>query len=358
MNKKTICALLGAVLCLSGCGTDAGPSSALTGAQSAAEISDSSDAADSTETESQTAASPERLFGGYVTIKSGSLKLRREPNDSSDMLAAIPAGTQLDVFASGVNGWYKVSYDGHTGYVSAKYVREIEDDDTHAQTTVQTDQTAQTDQTTQTGQTLQTTQTGQTVQTTQTSQSAQTVQTEATRPRLLFAGFADGGEAGVDLLAEPKAGAKVIGKIPNGTGAEFCESGKDGWYFVHFNGRDGYVQAEYARKSEETKPPVSDAEKKALEPVVGMWFEAGVMFARTLVVSEDGSFQLDYRGGGSMYGTVSAETADGETRYCFYDEEQELLGRYRKTVENGMAELLPDSEDAPAFERSVTDADN
>lgn len=348
MNRKMmIWALLGAVICLSGCGTDAGASSSLTGSQFAAERSDSSDAAESTGTEPQTgasaaqtaaseltdrtetqtaaAASAERLFGGCVAVKSGSLKLRREPNDSSDQLTAVPAGTQLDIYASGVDGWYRISYDGHTGYVSAKYIKEIEDDDT--QTTVQT------------------------------AQTNQTVQTEATKPKLLFAGFADGGEAGVELRSEPKAGAGTIGMIPNGTGVEFCESGKDGWYFVHFNGRDGYVQAEYARKYEETKPPVSDAEKKALKPVVGMWFEAGEMFARTLVISEDGSFQLDYRGGGSLYGTVAAETADGETRYSFYDEEQELWGRFRKAVENGMEELLPDSEDDPSFERCVPDAD-
>ncbi len=345
-RKVMIWALLGAVICLSGCGADAVGSSPMTGSKSGAELSDLLDAAEengtetqnsttaaqtvtsgqteSTETQTAAASPAEQMFVGYVAVSSGSLRLRSEPNDNSEQLAAIPAGTQLDIYASGVNGWYKVSYDGKTGYVSAKYIREIGDGDTPAQTTAQT---------------------------------AQTVQTETAKPKLLFAGFADGGEAGVELLREPKAGAKTIGMIPNGTYVEFCDSGNDGWYFVHFNGRDGYVEAKYARKNEETTPSVSDAEKKALEPIVGMWFESGVMFARTLVVSEDGSFQLDYRGGGSMYGTVTAETADGEIRYCFYDEEQALWGRFRKNVENGMAELLPDHEEDPAFERSVTDAD-
>lgn len=342
MNRKLmIGALLGAVICLSGCGTDAGYSAPLTGSMpAAADTAALSETAEETGTETQTAstaaqtvssgqtdstaaqtsgtASAERLFGGYVALSSGSLNLRREPNDRSDKLAAIPAGTQLDIYSGGVDGWYKVTYEGQSGYVSAKYIKEISDDDTPAQTTVQT---------------------------------------EATKPKVLFEGFVDGGEAGVDLLQEPKTGAKTIGKIPNGTVVEFCNGGKVGWYLVHYNGRDGYVQAEYAKEIEETRPPVSEADKKAFEPIIGMWFEAGEMFPRTLVVSENGDFQLDYRGGGSLYGTVSAETANGETWFCFYDEEHELWGRFRKAADSGMEELRPDNEDDPYFERSMTEAD-
>ena len=342
MNRKLmIGAMLGAVICLSGCGTDSGYSAPPTGTLPAAtETAASPGTAEETGTETQTGstaeqtvssgqtdstaattsgtAAAERLFGGYVALSSGSLNLRSEPNDRSDKLASIPAGTQLDIYAGGVDGWYMVSFDGKTGYVSAKYIKEIEDDDTHAQTTVQT---------------------------------------EATKPKILFDGIIDSGEASVDLLREPKNGAKTIDKIPNGTWLEFCESGKDGWYSVHYTGRDGYVKAEYARKNEDTRPPVSDAEKKALEKIAGMWFEAGEMFPRTLVVAENGDFQLDYRGGGSLYGTVSAETANGETWFSFYDEEHELWGRFRKAVDSGMAQLCPDNEDDPYFERSMTDAD-
>ena len=341
MNRKMmIGALLGTVICLSGCGTDTGVSAPLNSSQTAVETEAATERPDTDTTEERvtetksgdsTAASgqtestaaqttgtaaSERLFGGYVALSSGSLNLRSEPNDKSDKLTSIPAGTQLDVFPGGVDGWYRVTFEGQTGYVSAKYIRKIEDDDTHAQTTVRT---------------------------------------ESPKPKPLFEGFADGGEAGVDLLQEPKADAKTIGKIPNGTSLEFCDGGKPGWYFVHYNGRDGYVQAEYAKEYEETRPPVSDAKKKAVEPVVGMWFESEAMFARTLVISEDGGFQLDYRGGGSLYGMVTAENSDGETWFCFYDEENELWGRFRKTVEDDTVKLLPDNEDDPAFEHSLTD---
>ena len=341
MNRKMmIGALLGAVICLSGCGTDAGVSAPLNSSQTAVETEAATDRPDtdtteervtetksgdstaaSGETESTAAqttgtAAAERLFGGYVALSSGSLNLRREPNDRSDKLTSIPAGTQLDIYSGGVDGWYKVTFDGQTGYVSAKYIKEIGDGDVPAQTTART---------------------------------------EAAKPKFLFEGTVDGGEAGVDLLQEPKAGAKTIGKIPNGTFVDFYDGGKPGWYFVHHNGRDGYVQAEYARENEETKPPVSEEKKKAIEPVAGMWFEADVMFARTMVVYEDGRFQLDYRGGGTLYGTVTVETADGETWYVFYDEEQELWGRFQKGAAYGMEQLLPDNEEDPTFERSMAD---
>ena len=52
------------------------------------------------------------------------LKLREEPTTKSTVLAYIPAGTKLEVISPAEN-WYKVTYNGKTGYVSAGYVEVV-----------------------------------------------------------------------------------------------------------------------------------------------------------------------------------------------------------------------------------------
>ena len=69
----------------------------------------------------------ERLFGGYVNTESGDLNLREQPNTSSKILAEIPKGTQLDIYASGESGWYKVAYNGKIGYVSSEFIEMIQE---------------------------------------------------------------------------------------------------------------------------------------------------------------------------------------------------------------------------------------
>ena len=71
----------------------------------------------------------DRLFGGYVETQGDTLNLRKEPFTTADILAAIPSGTQIDVYSCGKTDWYCTSYNGKTGYVSAEYVKAIKSSD-------------------------------------------------------------------------------------------------------------------------------------------------------------------------------------------------------------------------------------
>ena len=54
------------------------------------------------------------------------LRLRKEPNTSCETLEHIPEGTKLEAIEkTGI--WYKVSYNGKTGYVSGTYVEVVEE---------------------------------------------------------------------------------------------------------------------------------------------------------------------------------------------------------------------------------------
>lgn len=77
---------------------------------------------------SQAANANVRLFGGYVSTESDALNLRSEPNTNASIIAQIPSGTQVNVYACDTNGWYKVDFAGKIGYASAEFIKEIETD--------------------------------------------------------------------------------------------------------------------------------------------------------------------------------------------------------------------------------------
>lgn len=56
---------------------------------------------------------------GIVTTTT--IRLRREANTSSDVLELIGEGTELEILDE-EDGWYKVEYEGLTGYVSSDYI--------------------------------------------------------------------------------------------------------------------------------------------------------------------------------------------------------------------------------------------
>lgn len=81
----------------------------------------------------------EHAGAGSVSVESGGLNLRTTPGTDSDVLVSIPNGTQLDLYKSGVNGWYAVQYDGKTGYVSSEFIKPIGNSDQKPESTPSSD---------------------------------------------------------------------------------------------------------------------------------------------------------------------------------------------------------------------------
>lgn len=63
---------------------------------------------------------PYTYSNSYVTASS--LRLRSTANASSSILTTIPNATQLTVETCGVQNWFRTSYAGYSGYVSARYI--------------------------------------------------------------------------------------------------------------------------------------------------------------------------------------------------------------------------------------------
>lgn len=62
------------------------------------------------------------LSYGAGTVTGDGLRLREEPNTSSEVLATLHADTCVVVLEDAQDGWYKVSYQDETGYLSADYL--------------------------------------------------------------------------------------------------------------------------------------------------------------------------------------------------------------------------------------------
>ena len=85
----------------------------------------SEEQSESTEVESETDSQPEEEHKIYVKTTT-QVKLRAEANTNCATLDRINGGTTLEVLEV-LDGWYKVTYDGKVGYVSADYAKVVEE---------------------------------------------------------------------------------------------------------------------------------------------------------------------------------------------------------------------------------------
>lgn len=116
-----------------------------------------------------------------------SLRLRSEPNTSSSILTTAPKGASVSVVEETGDGWYKVEYNGQTGYMSADYL-------------------------------------------TVTEAKLYVCSTDV-----------------LNIRAEAGTEYDKVGQMPNGAVADLLDDSVDGWYKVDYNGTVGYVSADYAK---------------------------------------------------------------------------------------------------------------
>lgn len=72
----------------------------------------------------QTAAVPVNYITYYVVNCNESITLRTSASTSASEICQIPLGSAVSYVESAANGFYKVIYNGHTGYALASYLEE------------------------------------------------------------------------------------------------------------------------------------------------------------------------------------------------------------------------------------------
>ena len=147
---------------------------------------------------------------------------------------------------------------------------------------------------------------------------------------------------GLNLRTAPDTNSDVILTIPNDTKLDLYNANTVGWYAVQYNGKTGYVNFRYINtaNTEESQqnPPAPD-----IAPIAGIWYENQELDPRTLTINSDGSFALQYRGGGSILGTIKANDNNGEISYIFTDNGGDVWGVMSVSSADGK-EVLSDGQ--------------
>ena len=139
-----------------------------------------------------------------ITTKTGTatenLNLRNQASLSGKVLMTIPKGKTVTILSEkDENGWYKVSYDGKTGYAISNYIKE---GDSNSESTESTPSTP--------------------------------VPIEGQPTENL------------NLRDQPSTSGKILTTIPKGkTVTILSEKNANGWYKVSYNGKTGYVSGSY-----------------------------------------------------------------------------------------------------------------
>ncbi|MBM7691591.1 D-alanyl-D-alanine carboxypeptidase [Peribacillus deserti] len=123
---------------------------------------------------------------GFINTATSDLNVRTGPSTAYSILGTVQKGEELTVTGK-ANGWFKISYNGRTGYVSGKYVQVTE---------------------------------------------------------VMYAATAN-----LNLRSGPSTASGILASIPKGTGLAITADAVNGWYKIYYNGKFGYVSAAYVKKT-------------------------------------------------------------------------------------------------------------
>ena len=138
-------------------------------------------------------------LGTAKIVCSTTVNFRSQPSTSSTVLASMPNGASVNI--TGVsNGWFKATYNGQNGYVSADYVSFAGSGSGSSSSSNQSSST---------------TRTGKIVC-----------------------------DTSVNFRSQPNTSCSIIGSLYNGATVTILSS-ENGWYKATYNGKTGYISVDY-----------------------------------------------------------------------------------------------------------------
>ena len=145
---------------------------------------------------------------GTVNTGSSTLRVRSEANTSSTVLDKLSNGTKVDVIST-TNGWYKISYEDLTGYVSSDYL--ILDDAQDAVSAVSA------------------------------SSPADAVAAQSTPQPMAETTYGKVTASSLNVRSEPNTDSAKVGSLKSGKIVQILGQTQSGWYQIE----NGYISAEY-----------------------------------------------------------------------------------------------------------------
>ncbi|MGG1398819.1 SH3 domain-containing protein [Bacillus salipaludis] len=138
--------------------------------------------------------------GDYLAITDAILRVY--PDDTSNLLSTIPQGSKLSPSSKTSNGWYKVTYNGMTGYINEGNIQKDED-----------------------------------------LPPAKEDSSEASIAKATYVILAE-----LNLRESNDTMSKSLDVIPKGTIVTPASLTSDGWYKVSYDGKTGYVFSKYLQQ--------------------------------------------------------------------------------------------------------------
>ena len=149
--------------------------------------------------------------------------MRTSASTSASVITTIPKGTSVEVVDKSNNDWYKVSYNGQTGYASSKYI------------TLDNNNSSDND-----------------------SNNAPVAPPATSAEKGVTT-------ANLNMRTSASTSASIITTIAKGSTVEIVDKSTPNWYKVKYNGQTGYVSREYVSingsNNAPTTPPATTAEK-------------------------------------------------------------------------------------------------
>ena len=179
-------------------------------------------------------AAPSQTTPVTGTVSGSRVNFRTQPNTNGGVIAILSQGTTVAITGLS-NGWYGVTYNGASGYMSAEYISA----DGTAPAQAAPSQAAPS----------------------QTAPPAQSGQSES------MIGYGTVNGSRVNFRTQPNTNGGVIALLSQGTLVDI-NGLSDGWYGVTYNGASGYMSAEYVTFSAEKPTPLASAPSGPVDPAI------------------------------------------------------------------------------------------
>ena len=189
----------------------------------------------------------------------GDLYVRAKPTKNSEKLGVLKKGPAVETTGPN-NGWYKITYNGKTGYISGKYVTTTKPRTAETTIVYTTANLNVRDKATTEGKKLGVLKKGTAVETLGLKNGWYTIKYNG-KTGYISAKYTTEVKPGTEkpttpatktvyttsdlnVRAEPNKNAKKLGVLKKGTEVKTITL-KNGWYSIAYNGKTGYISAKY-----------------------------------------------------------------------------------------------------------------
>jgi len=145
---------------------------------------------------------------GTGTVTADALRMRSQPSTTSSIVTVLYEGTKVELLSAEENGWYKVNYNGITGYMSAEWLNVVVTASAGTQNPP-----------------------------TQSNNDTPAPAVESNVGVVVGAGL-------LNIRSGPDTGSSRIGFLKDGDVVTIVEK-LDGWYKISLHGTYGYVSSAY-----------------------------------------------------------------------------------------------------------------